>query len=83
MCRSGKPAISPTQQKIPRRGTVGTKGVRNGRWRSGRVRRRTITPAHTIAKASSVPMLTSSPSSWIGNRPATIAATEPVRIVVT
>jgi hypothetical protein len=53
-------------------GTIGTRGVRvrKGRSRSGRVRRRTITPIETITNAISVPMLTSSPSTPIGVKPA-------------
>ena len=35
-------------------------GVRNGRCRSGRVRRSTNTPMQTVTKASSVPIETSS-----------------------
>ena len=48
-----------------------------------RVRAASITPTHTITNASSVPIDTSSPSSAIGKKPATIAATMPVTIVVT
>ena len=54
----------------------------NARGISGDRTRRIHTPAHTITNASSVPMLTSWPSRPIGKSPATIAATDPVRIVV-
>ena len=40
-------------------GSNGTHGVRKARCRSGRVRRRTITPIATTTKAKSVPMFTS------------------------
>ena len=43
-------------------GSSGTHGIRNGRGRSGRVRRSTMTPSETITNAISVPMLTSVPS---------------------
>ena len=42
-----------------------------------------MTPTHTMTNASSVPIETSSPSSAIGKKPATTAATTPVMIVVT
>lgn len=40
----------------PMSGTHGEYGARNGRLRSGCVRRRTSTPVHTTIKAASVPM---------------------------
>ena len=40
-------------------GNTGTKGTRKPRLRSGRVRRRTITPMLVSTNANSVPMLTS------------------------
>ncbi|MFN7976493.1 MAG: hypothetical protein U0P30_00060 [Vicinamibacterales bacterium] len=40
--------------------------MRNGRGIGVRVRRSTMMPAHTITKISSVPMLTSSPSTAMG-----------------
>ncbi len=40
-------------------GTTGTNGTRKPRCRSGRVRRRMITPTLTMMNANSVPMLTS------------------------
>ena len=49
-------------------------GVRNGRGRSGRVRRSTSTPMHTVTKAISVPIETSSPRIPTGNRPPMMAA---------
>ncbi len=48
--------------KIPKSGTSGTSGVLKGRGRSGRVFRKTITLAHTIANARSVPMLVKCPT---------------------
>lgn len=55
------------------------RGVRKGRSRSGRVRRRTITPIETITNAISVPMLTSSPSTPIGVKPAARRPSAPRR----
>ena len=40
-------------------------------------------PPQTITNASNVPIETNSPKIPIGNKPATIIATEPVKIVVT
>ena len=48
----------------------------------GCVLRSTMTPTQTIAKANSVPMLTSSPTMPIGRSPAAIMTTSPVMIVV-
>src|SRR5579875_3753779 len=56
-------------------------GVRNGRGRSGFVRRMTITAVHTITKAMSVPMFTSSASSLSGKTAAAAATSTPVKIV--
>ena len=64
-------------------GTSGTRGVLKGRLRSGEVRRSTHTPPHTMTKASSVPMETSSPSRPMGNTPAMTQATAPVMSVAT
>src|SRR5213082_13132 len=49
-------------------------GARNGRGRSGRVRRSTSTPKHTVTKAASVPIATSSPRIPTGNSPPMTAA---------
>ena len=64
-------------------GTHGIPGVRNGRGVSGAVRRSMSTPVHTIAKASSVPMLTRTPRTVMGKRPEAIATSTPVMMVVT
>ena len=71
------------QMSVPTTGTHGIPGVLNGRGVSGAVFLRMRTPVHTIAKASSVPMLTSSPSTVIGKSPDAIATTMPVMAVVT
>ena len=62
---------------IARIGSTGTHGTRNPRFRSGRVRRSTITPADTSTNANSVPMLTISSSLSIGNTVAVTATTRP------
>lgn len=64
-------------------GSAGTHGMRKGRGRSGRVRRRTMTAIDTMTNAISVPMLTRWPSVPIGVRPAAMATTTPVTIVET
>ena len=60
---------------------TGTNGTRNGRGASGCVRRMISTAAHTITKASSVPMLVSSPGRRNGRKAAMVATKTPVRIV--
>ena len=62
-------------------GTKGISGVLNGRSRSGRVLRRIQTPAQTSTNASSVPMLTSCPSSCSGRTPVARPTATPVKIV--
>src|SRR6201993_1549577 len=52
---------------MPMMGTNGTHGVLNGRCRLGLRRRMIHTPAHTITKASSVPMFTMSPRRLMGS----------------
>src|SRR5215472_12431992 len=47
---------------IPKIGTTGTQGVRNGRSCAGFFLRITQTPAHSITKANSVPMLVMRPT---------------------
>ena len=64
---------------MPRIGTTGMKGVRNGRCISGCVRRITITAAHTTTKAISVPMFTRSARSFSGKS----APTRPTKMPVT
>src|SRR5947209_12994723 len=49
-------------QTMPRIGTSGTSGVRNGRGASGFFTRMTQTPLHTITNANSVPMLVMRPT---------------------
>src|SRR5579862_6254992 len=53
-------------------------GVRKGRFRSGRVRRSTSTPMHTVTNAASVPMETTSARILTGNKPPISAAEMPV-----
>ena len=53
----------------------------NGRGMSGRLTRRIQTPAHTMTKARSVPMLTSSPRMSIGTKAAKTATQTPTRMV--
>src|SRR5579885_141363 len=55
-------------QTIPRTGTQGTQGVRNGRGVSGCLRRITHTLAHTITNANSVPMLVMCPTTESGRK---------------
>ena len=66
---------------MPRIGTSGTNGVRNGRRRPGLVRRMTSTAAHTMTKAISVPMFTRSARILSGKSAATAATSTPVRMV--
>ena len=54
----GRLSISQKQARAERIGSTGISGTRKARWRSGRVRRSTITPIDTSTKANSVPMLT-------------------------
>ena len=60
---AGRFSISHSEAATDRIGITGTHGVRNARCRSGRVRRRMMTPRATTTKAKSVPMFTSSASS--------------------
>ena len=78
----GKDAICKKHIPAPKIGTKGTKGVLKGRSASGRDLRSIITLTQTMTKANNVPMETNSPRILIGNNPATIAATDPVNIVV-
>src|ERR1700740_598209 len=63
-------------------GSSGTQGARNPRGRSGRVRRKTITPADTSTKANSVPTLTISSSLAIGITDAVTATTSATSTVI-
>ncbi len=80
---TGSAIICANEKSIPKIGTQGTKGVLKGLGKSGCVRRKTITLALTIAKASRVPIETSAPSISMGKRPETNIAIVPVKIVVT
>src|SRR5579859_912379 len=74
--------IRYTAERIPRIGTSGTKGVLKGLSICGWRTRKTQTPADTMVKASSVPMLTSSDSTSILKNAGMIAANDPNTIVV-
>src|ERR1039457_4934531 len=71
------------QMSAPSIGITGTKGVLNGLTRSGLDLRSTRILIQTIAKASNVPIDTSSPRILIGKIPAKTSATLPVRMVLT
>src|SRR5690348_6965601 len=60
--------ISAKLTMIPRIGTAGTQGVRNGRGWAGCLIRITHTPAQTITKANKVPMLVMRPTMLSGSR---------------
>ena len=75
-------SISQNEASTERIGITGTNGTRNGRSRSGWLRRSTITPIATRMKANSVPMLTSSASVFSGMKKASAATTAPVIRVV-
>ena len=77
MWPGAKNAIKANEIMMPRIGTSGTHGVRNGRCRSGRRLRSISTPAHTMTNASNVPMLTSSPRIPIGTTDAKTATNSP------
>jgi len=77
----GRATMREVQATMARSGTAGTNGTRNGRGIPGRVRRSTITPAETMMKAASVPMLTSSATEPRGRRLAMAAVTSPTRRV--
>src|ERR1039458_4592420 len=66
---------------IPRIGTNGTHGVRNGLACPGFVFRRTMMAVHTMMKASRVPIFTIFPISSIGVTLPTMAATSPTSMV--
>src|SRR5580698_11076964 len=73
--------ISQTHAHTEAIGSNGTIGARNPRGRSGRVRRKTMTPADTSRKANRVPTFTISSSLSVGNAEAvnaTSAATSTV-----
>ena len=62
---------------IPKIGTRGASGVRNGRASWGLRRRMSHTPAQTMTKASNVPMLTISVSTSMGRDAASTATKMP------
>ena len=80
--RALSPNMSASDTNIPMMGTKGTQGVLNGRGRSGRRTRKIQTPAETITKASSVPMLTSCPNWPMGITPPMMATKTPTMICV-
>ena len=76
-------AVSRATQLItPRLQISHASGMRNGRGRSGWVRRSTSTPAQTAAKAISVPIEVSSPRMSSGNTAASRAMPMPVITVL-
>src|ERR1700741_5325880 len=66
---------------IPMIGVNGIHGATNARGTSVPRLRRIHTPAHTMTNASSVPIETSSPSTLIGVKAATVATHRPTRMV--
>src|SRR5438128_362019 len=64
-------------------GVTGTHGTRNGRGRSGSMRRRKITPAETSTNANNVPMFVKSTTSAMFANAANAATKTPVKIVPT
>src|SRR6185437_104921 len=71
------------QAAIEMSGVSGTHGTRNGRGRSGSMRRRKITPADTSTNANNVPMFVRSTTSAMLANAANTATNIPVRIVPT
>src|SRR5437016_14620153 len=78
---AGSENISSRQMRMPRIGTRGTNGARNGRSAFGFVRRMTMTAPQTMTKAKSVPMLVISARMLSGMKPAIEATKMPVRMV--
>src|SRR3954462_11911468 len=78
---AGSENINSKQVAIPRIGTSGTNGARNGRFALGFVLRITITAPQTITKANRVPMLVISAKRLSGRNPARAATNIPVKIV--
>ena len=78
----GSSATKNKQNTMARIGTNGTRGVLNGRFRSGLCLRRTITDADTIINAASVPMFTSSAISVMGKKAEINPATIPTSIML-
>ena len=80
---SGRYNIRIPQPTMESSGSHGTPGQRNGRRLSGSVRRSTMTPAETMMKAKSVPMLVNSMASLMSTNIAGSPTATPVRMVVT
>src|SRR6266550_4303474 len=78
---AGRENINNKQVRIPRIGTSGTNGARNGRFALGLVLRIISTAPQTITKANKVPMLVISARILSGISPAIVATKRPVRIV--
>src|ERR1044072_2177687 len=78
---AGNENIKSRQVAIPRMGTNGTNGARNGRLALGFVLRMTMTAPQTITKANRVPMLVISAKRLSGRNTAMAATKIPVRIV--
>src|SRR5436853_5806650 len=78
---AGSENISSKQVRIPRIGTSGTNGARNGRLAFGLVLLMTSTAPQTITKANNVPMLVISARMLSGMNPAIDATNKPVRMV--
>src|ERR1700682_228206 len=78
---AGSENINNKQVRMPRIGTSGTKGARNGRLALGFVLRMTMTAPQTITNANKVPMLVISAKMLSGIKPAIEATKRPVRIV--
>src|SRR5580698_7595017 len=66
---AGRKSSISKHTRMPAIGTNGANGVRKGRGSSGRVRRSTNTPMHTMMKANSVPKDVMWPSQLIGRKP--------------
>jgi len=79
----GNESIWRIQIPAPKMGISGTQGVLNGRGISGFLTLRMMIPMQTMAKASKVPIDTSSPRILIGRIPASTRATKPVMRVLT
>src|SRR3954471_8671141 len=78
---AGSENISSRQVAMPKIGTSGTNGARNGRFAFGFVLRMTMTAPQTMTKAKSVPMLVISASIESGMKPAIAATKMPVKMV--
>jgi len=74
--------MTTRHKSTPSAAVTSPKGARNGRTASGLRKRKTNTPAQTIANAESVPTLTSASKSASGSTPARIATRTPVVSVV-